>query len=306
VTGAAEQIELRDPGGRLQARFVPSAGMICVSLRSDGEELLAQRAGLVAYVERGKTMGIPLLYPWANRLAAPEYTAAGRQVALPRDPALISLDGSGLPIHGVIGGRLQWSAQQVGEERLSATLAWGPGLGAPFAVFPYVHEARYEATLSAAGLRIRITIRAGDEGPVPVAYGLHPYLTLPGCPRERWQVELPAMRCLELDERQIPVGHGGRVAARSFELGDLQFDAGFDELSEDSAFAVSGAGRRLGLSFEGGFTCAQVFAPAGSALICFEPMTAPCNALRSGDGLRLLAPGESHVAALVIAPADGR
>ena len=33
------------------------------------------------------------------------------------------------------------------------------------------------ATLSAAGLRIRITIRAGDEGPVPVAYGLHPYLT---------------------------------------------------------------------------------------------------------------------------------
>jgi len=37
-----------------------------------------------------------------------------------------------------------------------------------------------------------------------------------------------------------------------------------------------------------------VFAPAGSQFICFEPMTAPANALHSGAGLRLLAAGERY------------
>jgi len=54
---------------QLRATFVPGAGMVCSSLRHDGAELLAQRNGVRAYAERGSTMGIPLLYPWANRLA---------------------------------------------------------------------------------------------------------------------------------------------------------------------------------------------------------------------------------------------
>jgi aldose 1-epimerase len=60
---------LRDETTPLEATFVPGAGMICSSLRHRGDELLAQNAGVAAYARRGKTMGIPLLYPWANRLA---------------------------------------------------------------------------------------------------------------------------------------------------------------------------------------------------------------------------------------------
>ena len=64
---------LQDEEEALEATFVPGAGMLCCSLRHRGEELLAQNAGLAAYAERGKTMGIPLLYPWANRLAGFDY-----------------------------------------------------------------------------------------------------------------------------------------------------------------------------------------------------------------------------------------
>jgi len=60
----------------LEATFVPAAGMLCSSLRHRGQELLAQNAGVSAYAERGKTMGIPLLYPWANRLADFGYEVA--------------------------------------------------------------------------------------------------------------------------------------------------------------------------------------------------------------------------------------
>ncbi len=62
-------VTLRDERACLEATFLPGAGMLCSSLRHRGEELLAQNRGVEAYVERGKTMGIPLLYPWANRLA---------------------------------------------------------------------------------------------------------------------------------------------------------------------------------------------------------------------------------------------
>ncbi len=48
------------------------------------------------------------------------------------------------------------------------------------------------------------------------------------------------------------------------------------------------------LEFLEGYPCAQVFAPRPGEFICFEPMTAPANALRSGTGLRVLAPGEDY------------
>ena len=62
-------VQLSDEESGLEATFVPGAGMLCCSLRHRGEELLAQNDGVDAYARQGKTMGIPLLYPWANRLA---------------------------------------------------------------------------------------------------------------------------------------------------------------------------------------------------------------------------------------------
>jgi aldose 1-epimerase len=41
-----------------------------------------------------------------------------------------------------------------------------------------------------------------------------------------------------------------------------------------------------------------VYAPPGRNFICFEPMTAPTDALRSGTGLTVLAPGDSYRAAV--------
>ena len=46
-------------------------------LSDGGVELLGQRRGLNAYMTTGKTMGIPILYPWANRLSANGYGVDG-------------------------------------------------------------------------------------------------------------------------------------------------------------------------------------------------------------------------------------
>ena len=290
---------LVDEEAALEATFVPAAGMLCASLRHHGEELLAQNAGVAAYAERGKTMGIPLLYPWANRLADFGYEAAGRSVAVPRDPGRIALDDNGLPIHGVIAGRMAWvltDTASADARSLAAKLSWRESDAELFEVFPFRHELCYEARLSGGRLEIALTVHANDADTVPVAFGFHPYLSLPGVARDRWLIELPPMRPLTLDAHQIPVGHGQAQAAEAFELSEREFDDGFDSVADPAHFSVAVAGRRIELDFLEGYPYAQVYAPKGGQFICFEPMTAPANALRSGTGLRLLGAGESYSA----------
>jgi aldose 1-epimerase len=300
-------VELCDPGSDLVATFAPDAGMVCCSLRHRGEELLAQNAGLDAYARRGKTMGIPLLYPWANRLAGFEYTVAGKSVQVPHDTSLVAVDPNGLPIHGAIGGRMAWRVQPPappqppdgapptqGSSSLAAELDWSDSRAERFAIFPFRHELGYRARLAEGRLEIEVAVRASGEDHVPVAFGFHPYLAPPEGAREDWLIELPAMRHLALDAHQIPTGPDRHEEARSFLLAEHEFDDGFDEVSPTASFAVTAGERRLRVELWEGYSCGQVFAPRGGRYVCFEPMTAPANSLRGGEGMRVLAPGESH------------
>jgi galactose mutarotase-like enzyme len=79
------------------------------------------------------------------------------------------------------------------------------------------------------------------------------------------------------------------------------FDDGFDALAAPARFHLAGAGREIAVEFLEGYPCAQVFAPRAGQFICFEPMTAPANALCSGSGLRLIEAGERHRASFSIA-----
>lgn len=317
---ALETLHVRDDASVLEAEFVPAAGMLCRSLRHRGQELLAQNAGVDAYARLGKTMGIPLLYPWANRLADFDYSAAGRSVQLPHDPARVHCDGNGLPIHGAIGGLMVWEPVEAGAsgepvrpgERppaaapssLSARLDWSDAQPELFELFPFRHELRYDARLGDGRLQIDVTVHACGADAVPLAFGFHPYLAPPGSARQRWSIELPAMRALALDAQQIPVGPAREHTAERFVLDAREFDDGFDALAEPASFVVIAAGRRIELTFARGYPCAQVFAPAAGQFICFEPMTAPANALRSGEGLRLLAAGERFTASFEVAVSD--
>jgi len=97
---AFDAITLGSPDGSTEAEFVPTANMLCGSLKHHGVEFLHRGAGVDAYADRGITMGIPLLHPWANRLAAFEYDAAGKHVRLQRGASPIATDAAGLPIQG--------------------------------------------------------------------------------------------------------------------------------------------------------------------------------------------------------------
>jgi galactose mutarotase-like enzyme len=274
--------------------------MLCFSLLHDGTELLGQGRGVDAYVERGKTMGVPLLYPWANRLGGLEFSAAGKHVTLPGDDARLQRDPNGLPIHGVRPSLLRWDVDPEAEgDALNARLAWAtPEL---LELFPFVHEVRLRVVIGAGSLTFATTVVATGADTVPVSFGYHPYLAVPGGDRAQWRVSLGASRRLLLDERNVPTGERVPLEPRSFVLGDTSLDDGYDELDEPAVFRAASDGAGLEVDFRAGYRYAQAFTPPAVDAICFEPMTAPANALRSGDGLSVVDPGGSYEAVFTVA-----
>jgi galactose mutarotase-like enzyme len=168
------------------------------------------------------------------------------------------------------------------------------------AAFPFPHRLRVDVALRRRTLAVRTTLTADGDHAVPVAFGFHPYLRLPDVPRERWQVELPAMRHLALDERSLPTGASRAVPAHAGRLGTRTFDDGYVDVAPGAEFVVAGGTRRIVVRFDEGFPAAQVFAPEAVDVICFEPMTAPTNALSTGDRLTLLEPGGQYTATFSI------
>jgi aldose 1-epimerase len=294
MTLSAEQL-LHDPSacvlkaGDLEAVFLPGRGMLGASLRHRGVELLGRVQDLKTAAAQGSTAGIPLLYPWANRLAGPSYHAAGHEVALNLTSPLLHLDANRLPIHGVPWSRLAWQVIESRPDFLSARLEWTrPDL---LAVFPFPHRLEMAVTLSPGELTLKARLAAGSDTAVPVSFGFHPYFVLPGLPRAKWRLQLPPMRQLLQDRLGIPTGVEQPFGGYDAELGELAFDVGFAGLQDRSSLALSGGGRRISVELLEGYRYAQVYAPRDQDYVALEPMTAPTSALTSSRGLTLVPPG---------------
>lgn len=221
--------------------------MVCRSLTADGVELLGLRAGFDAYVERGKTMGIPLLHPWANRLSAYGFG----EVEIDEDAPGVQVDDEGLhPIHGLVHGRGDFEVIAADETSLRARLDFGAHTEW-LRSFPYPHTLEVAVHLRPDGLTHRTTLTNTGVVPVPVSFGWHPYFVTPE--------PLP-----EVDDP---------TSERSYTVGRVTI-----ELLE-------------------GYETAHLFVPPTRDIVAFEPMTAPVDALRTGEGLRHVPPGGAFSAA---------
>jgi aldose 1-epimerase len=280
--------------GDLVAVFRPEQGMLCTSLKHRGEEILRRVDEMDEALATGMSIGIPLNYPWANRLRGTRYDFDGREVELdPTSPWLMK-DWNDVIIHGVPWPKLQWQVLAADDRRLRSRLAWNrPEL---LAVFPFEHEVEMTATLDGLGLTIETAVLASAGVRVPVSFGFHPYIGLPGLGRERWQLTLPAMQGIVLDDRLLPVGERTDLPAYDERLADLDFDHGFAFVTPSPSMSIAGNGRRVSVDFLKNFPFAQIYAPPGRDYISLEPMTAPADALRSHAHLPEVAPGARFAA----------
>jgi aldose 1-epimerase len=291
--------------GQLEASLLPGLGLLGTSLRHRGEELLALPGGVAGY-RGGNVTGLPLLAPWANRLPGWRYRAAGAEVDL--DGLDLHTDPGGLPIHGTLtahgGWRLERLAAEDGSAVLQASLDYGafPEL---LAAFPFPHRLTVTATVREATLAVATTLEATGGRPVPVAFGWHPYLRLPGAPRAAWRLLLPDRAHLDLDDRGLPTGKTADEPAEADPVGDRTYDDLY-ALGQGPAarhLGLEAAGRRLLVGYGQGYGHAQVFAPPGAEFVCLEPMTGPTAALAAGT-TPLVDPGASLTAEFTVQVED--
>ena len=156
-------------------------------------------------------------------------------------------------------------------------------------------------SMQAESLTIATGVHAGG-GPVPVSFGFHPYFGLAEAAARRLELE-PARDAPPRARRQRDThgGFGGPFAADEAPLGQRDLD---------EAFCPAGRGgrvldfrwrapHRLGATRRLTRTCRSM-RRKDKAFIAIEPMTAPTNALISGNGLRLVVPGAMFGAAFRI------
>jgi aldose 1-epimerase len=288
-------------GGELEATFLPGLGLLGASLRNRGQELLALPGGVAGYRE-GHVTGLPILAPWANRLPGRRYRAAGVEVSL--EGLELPTDPGGLPIHGTLTAHPGWRLERLaaGNDRavLAARFDYGawPELAA---AFPFPHELAVEAAVTGSSLEMATRLRPTGERPVPVAFGWHPYLQLPGATRATWRLLLPDRERLELDGRGLPTGRTSSEPAEADPVGERTYDDLY-KLGGDAGPRRHGreaAGRRRLVDYGEGYGYAQVFAPPGAGFICLEPMTGPTGALAAGTS-PLVEPGDTFTARFTI------
>ncbi len=155
---------------------------------------------------------------------------------------------------------------------------------------------------------LETTLIATAADAVPVAFGFHPYLGLPGAPRDAWRLRLPAMRRASHGRaRHSDRGEGGPLAGKDAVLGDRELRRWLRALRRtrgDCRIERCGLANHRGAA--AGYRYAQVYAPRHGELIALEPMTAPTNALSPGAGCTSSRPGDRFRAAfrVVVATAS--
>jgi len=214
--GDVEIVRLTAPGDT-RVEVVPVWGASVVSFHAGGEPVLED----VAFEEVAKkptSYGIPILFPFPNRVRDGRFTFEGREVRV--DP----------PRHGFVRDK-PWAivADGAGE----ADGAWVTlGYEAATYPFPFVIEMTYR--LREAALTLAATARNTGPSAMPAGFGIHPYFHAP----ERGTVAVPASGRWELAE-SLPtgriVGVEGRYDLRQPKaIADLELDDVFTSVTPDA------------------------------------------------------------------------
>jgi galactose mutarotase-like enzyme len=262
--------------GDLVATFLPDLGMTGVSLQYRGAEHLALPGGLPA-LRAGATLGLPLLAPWANRLATRQYRAG--RVGVDLSGLELKTDDHGLPMHGLLVGKPGWRIER---RATRGDTAWfRAAIEVDARAFPFPHRLEVQVSAHDARLKVGTTVIPTGRRPVPVAFGWHPYLRLPTTGRSTWRLRLPTRHHLALDEHGIPTGASNPEPAEAAPIGRRSFDDLY-RFGRQRRLALEADGVAIELHCAENYPFAQVWVPPGRPFAALEPMAAPTNALVAG------------------------
>lgn len=280
------------------AEVCPALGFNCFRWRAGGTERLYSDPNF--FIDgRPTRSGIPVLFPFPNRIRDGRFTWAGKGYQLPlNDPA-----GKNA-IHG-FACRHPWRVVGHGADGSGAWLTgeFQCSVDAPVsrALWPADHRLQLTCRLTANGLRLEALVENPDREPLPFGLGYHPYFRVSATD----EVQAAARSCWVL-EASLPTGErrpveGARDLNAPRRFGDLQLDDVLTDLEHTPRPDRDGLcwrGRVGGLELfsSADFRELVAFTPPHREAVCLEPYTCTTDAInlrqRGLDaGLRVLPPG---------------
>ncbi|HUG20318.1 MAG TPA: aldose 1-epimerase [Planctomycetaceae bacterium] len=301
-------VELQSADSSAAARIAPQFGFNCFEFvaRVEGQtvSVLDAEPGFPATDSRPSGHGVPLLFPFPNRIRDGQYSWRGEIYELP--PDRVPYDRTGNAIHGFCLDR-PWRV--IDQSRDSVTGEFQLSVDAPdrreFWPADFVIRATY--SLQASRLNLEVEIENPDDVDLPWGFGTHAYFKLPlgtSSSPEACLMEAPVTRHWELSDC-LPSGKTAEIP------GAMDFDEGwrFGSSPLDDVFQLKAdrspadrrtliiderAGLQLEQRFSSEFEHLVVFTPPNRNAICLEPYTCMTDAINHpGEyGLRILPPGQ--------------
>jgi aldose 1-epimerase len=235
-----------------------------------------------------------LLFPFASRIPGGTYSFFDKTYALvqndPNHPSAI---------HGLVRKQAFHLSEQVLTTD-AATLKLHYNLrdeiGYPFSIdfsvaYKLHSDGLFELTYSASN--------TGKEA-APVMFGWHPYFKLGNELADAWKIEIPSQEIVTFDQAMTPTGKEPFPISGPTLLFKKVLDNCFivnphsgkavTRLISDNQNVTLNIEQETG---EGKFNHLVIYTPPGRDCVAIEPLTANVNAFNNGDGLNVLAPGNS-------------
>ncbi|MFZ1382465.1 MAG: aldose-1-epimerase [Scrofimicrobium sp.] len=273
---------------------VVNEGAGLAALTHDGRDLILS----YDLDERPAGFNGKVLIPWPNRIKDAVYRFNGHEYTVEMtEPA------RNCALHGLKCWD-EWDTVAVTNDSVTLKTITEPTSGYPFRL-----ETVVTYRLSAdSGIDIEVTTTNIGDSPAPYGTGTHCYLTCDGGLADECVLTLPAADVLTVDQNLIPVGRASVQSERlDFEEGSLigqtQIDHAFTSLpSGEWSVTLSHPGSGMTIALSSDEDWVQVFSGdnQGRRGVAVEPMTCAPNAFNSGEGLVVLAQGESNTHRLSI------
>jgi aldose 1-epimerase len=237
-----------------------------------------------------------VLFPWPNRLEDGCYEFEGLEAT-----AALDEPEAHNAIHGLVRW-LRWSLEAEAPDVAVARCRLAPQPG-----YPWGLAVSLTYRVGASSLSVDVSVASTGEAPVPAPFGIgfHPYLDAGEGGVDGVVLRLPAATRLLTDDRGLPRA-AAPTAGTEYDfregrpIGALRLDDCFTDLPPSWSVGLERSdGMSLELFAEEGFDYVMCYSgdtlppPERRRALAVEPMTCPPNALRSGESLVVLSPGET-------------
>jgi aldose 1-epimerase len=280
-------VVLADAPRHTEVTILPGIGNMVYQMTVNGKNVLRTPVPLADFKAKPGMTGIPLLWPWANRIDQTSYYVNGKQYAFNLELGNVRLDANKKPIHGLISTSSAWKVVSCKADAQAAEVTsrleyWKyPDL---MEQFPFAHTLELTYRLKQGVLQVEAVIHNLAAEPMPVAIGFHSFYRVNDAPPGDWKIHLGARDQMVLSKEVIPTGERINVQAKypdPLPLKGVRFDDVFTNMIRDSnglgEFWIQGKTEKVSVIYGPKYDVAVVVA-ADRDNVVMEAMSAITNA----------------------------